>query len=532
MVKILYILSILISILSIIFITILIMFLMYLMYKFLKLKKIKKSYSKVSQKKADTILFKLSNVSYEKINGILNENNSIYHIKQKLFNILENTNIKNMIIDVDNTDLTITQVEELKDIFKKLNECKTVYAIGSIYTNETYQIAMLAKNIYLESTVNSTLFLKGYNLKRGYYKKFFEKIGINFEVMHVGNFKSAYENFQKTEMSPETKQNLKMLLDKNLDYFISEVKENRLVDIKQDLLDGKFIYEVENNDLIDKRVNKEKFIKSFENIIEFSEYKIKRKKTKTKNKIGIISLEGTIKSGELSLNYVKNKISQLKDENICGLVLEINSPGGSAYESNVIYEYIKDNINVPIFVSMKDVCASGGYMIASVGKKLYANKTTLTGSIGVVSMAFELKKLAEKLGINYDGLSLGKYSNFFDIFSDIDEERKNINIKHMEKVYYEFKKIVMKCRHMTDARLETLAQGKVYYGEMANDVDLIDGIANLEQTINYLAKYLELDDYDVVLTSSKETVKDYIYSKLGLKIIESIKNLIEYKLKI
>lgn len=481
-----------------------ILFIVYL----IKSNKNKSSISTCRQRKADTIYISFSEMSYEKTIKISKNIMNFYELKNKLKDISENKKIKNILIDVDNTNLSVTQVEELESIFEKINKEKNTYAFGSVFDNNSYLIALLAKKIYLMNTVNSNLILKGYYSKKRYYKKFLEKLGIKLNVLHIGDFKSAYENFNLESMSDEAKINLKELNEKKLSYFIKKVKKYRNVDIENDLNEGNLFLNDENKDLFDGKVNRELFIEEFENIIEINGYKPSKNKNKSKNIIGLISLDGEVKNNSISLENVKNKLDQLRDHDIKGLVIEINSPGGSAYESSLIYSYIKKTVYVPIFISMKDVSASGGYFISCVGRKIFANESTLTGSIGVVSIYPEFDEALNKIGINIDGVEKGEHSNFMHFEEKSNENTKIVYTKHMEKIYKEFKNAVSRARLMSGEMVEKRAKGRVYFAEDALENNLIDGIKNLDETIESLANYLKIEDYKIMNTNRKIDIKE------------------------
>lgn len=466
------------------------------------------------QKKATTILITAKHLSYDKNLNPFNKNISLIDLQKKLLDILDNKKITKIIIDVNNCNFTNTQVDELYPIFKKLNKEKEVIAIGTIMDNSQYLTALLADKIYLENTVNSTLILRGYYRKLCYLKGLFDKIGIEFKVIHIGDYKAAGENFAKTSMSDTLKENLSNLFENRLKQFIDFVKERRNVDITKDLLEGKLFFG-DNSNLIDKRINKGILLKNEKNILNISNYKIKEKKKSSKNVIAVISLEGEIKENALNYKQVEEKIDSLnKINNLKGLVIEINSPGGSAYDSSLIYTYIKENVNVPIYISMKDVCASGGYFIASTGKKMFANKSTITGSIGVVSIYPIMSKLTKKLGLHYDGLQKGKTVEYANLYEHLDFDTQDIIENHMKMVYKEFKSVVIKARHMSDRRLEPIAGGRVWNAYDAKKIGLIDDIKTLDEVIIELAKYLNLKDYKVVKIAKKFDIENFSNSKI------------------
>lgn len=475
--------------------------------------KTNKKYCK--QKKAETILIKFENINYDDINNPFEKSTSFFNLKKKLIDISNNKKIKKIILNVNDCPFTPTQVEELYPIFKKLNEEKEVIALAKFLDNSSYMVALLADKIYLENTINSTLLLRGYYRKLPYLKGFLDKIGIKFEILHIGDYKAAGENFYRTCMSDTLKENLSNLYEEKLKQFIDFVKLRRNVDITERLLNGNLFFS-DNKDLIDGRKNINLVLNKEKNLFNINNYNYKEK-NKSKNEIALISLEGEINDKELSYKQVEAKIDALDYlDNLKGVVIEINSPGGSAYDSSLIYSYIKENVDVPIFISMKDVCASGGYFIATTGKKMFANKSTITGSIGVVSMYPVISKITKKLGLNYDGLQKGKILEYGHLYSHLSFETKDRILNHMKDVYIEFKTCVIKARHMSDRRLERIAGGRVWSSIEAKRNGLIDDIKTTDEVIDELAKYLNLKDYKVCRIKNRFDFKDFAKNKLPI----------------
>lgn len=475
--------------------------------------------NEVPQKKADTILVRLKNVDYEEKIMINKNIISFYDVKTKFSYILNDDKIKRIILDINNINLSLSQIEELEPIFEKLRNNKEIIAISSTYSNNDYRIAMLANKILLEKPSGSTLDLFGYSIKRPYLKNIFDKIGIKMNVLHIGDFKSAGENFSLSKMSEDAKKDLEKIYDEILYDFIKKVENRRNVNIEEELLNGDLIfsYNDKQNKLIDGKENFSELIDEYD-LIEFSNYKMKKNKKKKGDIIGIISLEGTISSTELSLNRVKEKLEDIDSEDLAGIILEINSPGGSAYETALIYDYIRRNVDIPIFISMKDYAASGGYYLSMVGRKIFANKYSIVGSIGVVTMIPEFKDFIEKIGINMDGIEKGNNFDLKQRYEILSENSKEKIIDSMIKIYDEFKLAVIKNRIINKDRLENLAQGKIYLGLEAKEKGLIDEIGTLEDCIEAMAKYLKIEDYRVIKKSTEIEIKETIKKELKINI--------------
>lgn len=444
--------------------------------------------------------------------------------------------IKGVIIDLDKVNVTPSNVEELIPKFELLKKAnKKVYAFGSYIDNRNYSLALNANEIIMVPSSSASISISGYHYSNLYMKKLFDNIGINFEVVHIGDYKSYGENYNKETMSNELKTELTRILDNRLNSFTQSIAKNRKIDyqtLNKKILDGELVLQTpfigRDNGLVDKLEYFGQFLSRIgakdKDIIDINSYLSLNPpvEEKSKDKIAVIYAEGSITYMETSNEEIvitpeniSEKIMQLnKIPNLKGVVLRVNSPGGSALGAEMIYKELSD-IQVPIYVSMGSTAASGGYYISMAGDKIFANKSTLTGSIGVVSILPKLNKAAEKYGINSSAIEKGKYSNIYDPFSELDNDSRNKIVSSMTETYKEFKSRVITNRKMTDEKLETLAQGRIWLGEEAKVNGLVDEIGSLDDTINALAKDLKLQSFEVVNIYSNSSFEDFISRALG-----------------
>ena len=444
--------------------------------------------------------------------------------------------IKGVIIDLDKVNVTPSNVEELIPKFELLKKAnKKVYAFGSYIDNRNYSLALNANEIIMVPSSSASISISGYHYSNLYMKKLFDNIGINFEVVHIGDYKSYGENYNKETMSNELKTELTRILDNRLNSFTQSIAKNRKIDyqtLNKKILDGELVLQTpfigRDNGLVDKLEYFGQFLSRIgakdKDIIDINSYLSLNPpvEEKSKDKIAVIYAEGSITYMETSNEEIvitpeniSEKIMQLnKIPNLKGVVLRVNSPGGSALGAEMIYKELSD-IQVPIYVSMGSTAASGGYYISMAGDKIFANKSTLTGSIGVVSILPKLNKAAKKYGINSSAIEKGKYSNIYDPFSELDNDSRNKIVSSMTETYKEFKSRVITNRKMTDEKLETLAQGRIWLGEEAKVNGLVDEIGSLDDTINALAKDLKLQSFEVVNIYSNSSFEDFISRALG-----------------
>ncbi len=467
-------------------------------------------------------------------------NISFRDLTSSLERISNDNKVKGVFIDLDNIELSASNIEELTtkfEMIKKKN--KKIYAYGTSIDNHTYSIALLADEIIVVPSESANISLTGYNYSNIYMKDLFDKIGLEFEVLHIGDYKTFGENYSSNKMSEALKSEITRIYDKRYEYSTNKIANSRKIDLanlQKNILDGKLAFispfTARDFNLIDKleylndtftRLN----IEAKDTVDIYSYIDINRNKMtnkhKAKDKIAIIYAEGPIanlneQQTEISITIdgIEQKLSQLKDiNNLKGVVVRVNSPGGSALASEIIYNELK-KLDVPVYISMGDVAASGGYYISMAGDKIFANKATITGSIGVVSIVPKINKASKKIGINNDTISKGKFSNIYDPFTPLDDESRNKIISSMTGTYSEFKSRVTSNRKISDVDLEKLAQGRIWLGEEAVENHLVDKIGTLDDTINTLAKDLNLKSYEVVDIYSKENLSQIISRFLNL----------------
>ena len=498
-----------------------------------------KNKDKVSLKGIKTVVFNLNELVEDYMVSTISVNKVLSHeaLLKSLENLVNDKKIEKIIIDVDEVDLSRVHIEEIKEIFEKLSVDKEIVAIGTTFDEYSYQVALLANKIYMLNTKQSSL-----------YCRILATLGVTVNTLHIGDYKVAGESFSNDKMSEEKRESLMNIKETLFQNFINLVKEKRKVDITNEILSGDLIFANSEKaiqlGLIDGLSTYEEIgIDYNEDTVDFLEYvsAYKRKKNKSKNTIAVINLEGEIdtrESKESIINYdnVVEKLDELEDiKNLKGLVLRINSPGGSALESEKIYQKLK-KLEVPIYISMGDLCASGGYYIATVGKKLFANPGTLTGSIGVVVLYPEFTETINKLKINMEGFSKGKGFDIFDVFSKLSEESKEKIIYSMNEVYSEFKEHVMEARNISEEDLEKIAGGRVWLGSQAKANGLVDELGSLNDCIDSLAKDLELKDFKLAYIRGRQSIAEIVSAMkpqfIKSDIVEKMEMLKSYSNKI
>ncbi|WP_294664429.1 signal peptide peptidase SppA [uncultured Fusobacterium sp.] len=495
----------------------------------------------------------------------------------KTFDYIErDKDIKGVVLKLDNLSLSSAQIEELGKKLDSLKKSKKeVYSYMTMADNKNYSLAIKSDHIFMPPAMSAPVNITGYYGELMYYKLLADKLGIEFNVIHVGNYKAYGENLTKEHISKEYKENIERMYNKKYDNFVNNIATERKVNhdfINEKILNGDLMASEPNQmkklNLIDefmyydhlKQVIGDGKLVSFENYNSFLSKNnlLGLNGNKRKDKIAVIYAEGTMFmdstsggiSGSITPNVLIEEINKinnfteeekqgidevkqminifinnpLNDSSVKGIVLRINSPGGSALSANIISnKIIEANGIKPIYISIGGVAASGGYYIAASGEKIYADKESLTGSIGVVSIIPNIKKMLGNVSINVDEVKKGEYSDIYSMVKDFDADKRDKLYASNLKVYNEFLDTVSFGRKLNRQHVERVAQGKVWLGEEALELGLIDEIGGLENTIKGLADDLKLRDYDTV-----EIINAPNYDSIIKKYVPAVKILEKY----
>ena len=471
------------------------------------------------------VLFNVSQVTEDKIigkglfSGSEKYNISFMDILNSLDSIKENKDIKGIVIALDQVDLSSANIEELNKKFDELKKNnKKIYAYGTYLENQNYPLATIADEIIMIPSASANVTLTGYNYTNLYYKKLLDNLGVNMEVVRIGNYKSYGENYIGDKMSDELKTELTRIFDNRYDKFINNIAKMRKIDkntLDNDIVNGNNTsltpFAARDKKLVDKLEGFQELTQRLgitdEKMVDiYDYYEDHSSEIEAKNKgndaIAVIYAEGAIiddsTANDNTISIAPDNIAiklekALETKNLKGIVLRVNSPGGSALASEIIYQTLL-KAGVPIYVSMSETAASGGYYISMAGNKVFADNATITGSIGVVSMIPKFYNAQNKYGVTANSISKGKYSDMYNPFTPLTEETKTKISESMLSTYKEFKSRVSASRKIDDTILENYAQGKIWLGDEAKNIKLVDEIGGLEDTINAMAKDLKLGE--------------------------------------
>lgn len=448
--------------------------------------------------------------------AIEGENINFYNLIKILDSAESDERIRGIILKSDNVALNRAQIEELSDKLSQVKDAgKPVYSFSRVMDNRNYYLAVNANEIIMPPSRGSSVDLKGYYAEARYLKRLADKVGIKYNVIHVGDYKAFGETYVREDMSPERKADLTRILDTIYNDFVAMVAEKRNLPrtvLNRKILDGEFVladpFKLKEERLIDNLEYYHEFLENrgIENIVTLGEYsKNMESRREVKDKIAVVYAEGNILySAQRSPKTIitpDNLIKELDmagdNPDVKGIVLRVDSPGGSALASEVINAKMKE-IGKPIYISMGGTAASGGYYISSAGQRIYASRGTVTGSIGVVSIIPNFSEISEKLGVNTEIIQKGKLAGVYSLFSEMTQEERERIYESSLGVYEEFKERVAGGRGIDGEKLESIAGGRVWLGEEAVKNGLVDEIGGIEDAIDGMAEYLELKNYSVI----------------------------------
>lgn len=459
------------------------------------------------------------------------EQEDFYGLLSKLDEIKNDSKVSGVIFKLDNVSFDKGEIEEIGEKIENLKKGnKKTYMYATNFNNKNYSLALYGDEIIMPPTMAAGVNLIGYYNELAYYGGLASKLGIKFNVIHVGDYKAYGENFVRKNMSKEYKENITKMKDIVYDNFVNSISNFRKKDkdiINNQLLNGDFVSSnpiaLKENGLIDDLKYEYQLKEELgeDNIVSLKEYSESLVKLEKKDKIAVVYVNGAIMMDEqeqrglsqtVTPEIVFAEIDKVLDEDeIKGVVLRINSPGGSALASNIItkrFEYLKSK--KPLYVSIGGIAASGGYYIATSGEKIFADKESVTGSIGVVSIIPNFEKLIKEVDVNIETVKKGEYSDLYSLTTDFTEKDREKIYDSSYKVYDEFLTVVANSRKMSKEDVDKIGQGRVWLGTQAKEIGLIDNIGGLDLTIQTMAKDLKLENYSVVEMVEAPKLSDVI----------------------
>ena len=484
-------------------------------------------------------------------------------------------NLKAIYLDVDGLRAYYTSALKIADALKEARENgKEIVAYTSGLGTTGYLLASQANELILERDSYGSVRPFGFSRVRQYQKDFFGNIKVNMNVYAAGDFKSGPEGYTRNNMSETDKlawlefvtpiwEKYKSKMEAGRDFeagkiqYIGDnyhllVSENDgndnetalaigLVDklmTKQEIRN--YLVEKYGNEEEDEEDEKEEKEEEDEEEEKEREYErpegitgseylstlkdedidSQKKKAQEKNKIAIIHVEGAIVTGNIGYNIagsggIVDNINKARDDkNVKGIILRVNSPGGDVYASSMITNALEEfqSTGRPVMTSMGDIAASGGVWVTTTSEEIWAEETTLTGSIGVYSIIPDFSPLEKWAGMNYDGVSMTKAGDIYDLSRGVNKDLNKQFRENTENIYKNFVTKVANNRGLDFSEVLSFAGGRIWRGDAALELGLVDKLGALNDAVDSMASKLELEDYKVFSYNNEVEFEDYLNS--------------------
>ncbi|MBL7930316.1 MAG: signal peptide peptidase SppA [Bacteroidia bacterium] len=467
-----------------------------------------------------------------------NDGLGLNSLVKKLNIASEDENVKGVYVVIKSLRAGFATMLELRDAMERFKEKgKFIYVYSENLSQNEYFLASSATRIFLNPQGN--LDWKGLNMSLLFYKHTFEKLDIDMQVFRHGKFKSAVEPFMLDKMSEANRYQSETFLNSIWNTMLTEISRSRKLSVEElnamannlqvhfpsDAL-GKLVDALAYEDEVVAEIKKKTGLKESDKM-KFKDFEKYEKKAddeshKKDEKIAVIYANGAIGSGEGndeeigSDRLVKAIKEARQDDKIKGIVIRVNSPGGSALASDVIWrEVTLAKKAKPTVVSMGNLAASGGYYISCAADRIFAQPNTITGSIGVFGILPNIQKLLDKkLGITVDTVNTNKYSDIGTGLRTVTEREYQFIQSSVEKVYDTFTKRVAEGRGISQAMVDSIGQGRVWTGADALKINLVDELGGLDDAIAYVVKKAKLKQFKTVeLPKQKNPFDDFFGKK-------------------
>ncbi len=418
---------------------------------------------------------------------------------------------------------------------------KPVWAYDMGYDEASYYLASVADQLVVHPF--GDVELNGFASEPMFFARAFEKYGVDVQVTRVGKYKSAVEPFVLDRMSDPNREQIGLLLGDMWSVFLSDVGASRGLSVTglQALADERGVFEAadaKSRKLVDRLAYYDELQTELKKVtgadpdartfrrIDLDDYILWREARKRpaagRNRIAVIYAEGEIVDGDNKAEVGGDVLARLLrrarlDKEVKGVVLRVNSPGGSASASEVIQREVRlTREQKPVAISMGTVAASGGYWISTYGDRIFAEPNTITGSIGVFGMLPSVQRLMNNVGVTTDVVKTGQYADLFTIYRPKTAEELAIVQGFVDRIYDEFTAKVAESRKLPIERVREIAQGRVWSGGSAKALGLVDEFGGLSSAIEWTAKKAGLgEDYGLTFYQEQKTPWQQFLESMG-----------------
>jgi len=482
---------------------------------------------------------------------------SLNDLLKKFEQLAEDKNVAAVVLEIETAGLGGGKINEIREAIARLRAAgKPVYAFLTTVDGGRYLLASACDEVLM--LPSGILMIPGVRAEMTFYKGLLDKLGLEFQVLQMGKYKGAGEPMSRTKMSKPLRESLEAVIDDRYEWFVRTVAKDRKLEDYQvkTLIDQAFFMApgAKKAGLVDRVVYLDAFLKALpkklkvDKVKVVSAYKARRTEVDLSGMGGMMTLvqlmlggkpgEGTTGGKKIAVVYAVGTIVEGKssdslfggsvlgsttlvealkkandDPNVVGIVLRIDSPGGSGVASDLVWrETVR--IKKPLVASMGDVAGSGGYYIAMGADKIYAEPETITGSIGVIGGKLVLGGLFKKIGITTEVIARGKNSGLLSSTNPFTPEEREAMMSILRQFYRQFVSKAAKGRNMSYADLHKLAQGRIYSGEDAVKLGLVDRLGTLHDAIAEVKKAAGLkkdEKVDVIVLPRPKTFFEQLF---------------------
>lgn len=485
--------------------------------------------------------------------SFLGEENTNYGLDEILSSIQkakDNENIKGIYLHAEALETSFASLEEIRSALMDFKESgKWIVAYGDQYDQGTYYLASTADKIIVNP--QGSIAWHGLASQVVFFKDLLGKLGVDMQIFKVGTYKSAVEPFIATEMSPANREQTTAYITSIWNKLLEDISASRNLSVDSlnyyadQMMDLRPAQDYITYGMADTLMYKDEVLSYLKNMsdreadeslrtLSLEDMKnVKRNvpKDKSGNIIAVYYAYGEIDNSTSTDEGIDSKkvcrdLRKLReDETVKAVVVRVNSPGGSAYGSEQIWnEVVKMTAEKPVVVSMGDYAASGGYYISCAADCIVANPTTLTGSIGIFGMFPNMEKLfSDKLGLNFDMVKTNKLADMGDLTRPFNAAESEIMQNYINNGYKLFVKRCADGREMTTEAIEKIAEGRVWTGATAKELGLVDELGGLDKALEIAAEKAGVEAYSTITYPAKEGMfssllnqskNDYIEGKL------------------
>ena len=470
-----------------------------------------------------------SNNPFQNIDFNTFENKTPLSLKNILDNIKKaksNDDIKGIYLDISSLQANMASIEEIRNELIDFKESgKFIVSYSENFGQGEYYLSSVADEIYLNPAGEMTF--KGLSAQVMFFKDMLGRLDIDMQVIRHGKFKSAIEPFIREDMSDANREQVSTLVNTLWDHMTKQISEARNISVEKlnAIADGLLIRsanDAKQYQLIDELMYQDQVLAALKvkvgieedetlkkialkklNKVKDTKIEDSKLKINSKNRVAVIFGEGEIVSGEsrdgvMGSETIARALKEARlDKKIKAIVLRVNSPGGSALASDVMWrEVVLAKAEKPVIVSMGGVAASGGYYISCAADKIFAEASTITGSIGVFGLIPNMKGMFNnKLGINIDRVNTNTFSDGLTPFRPLEIKEREALKSMIEAIYSDFTQKVADGRGITQANVDSIGQGRVWTGINAKEIGLVDEIGGLNDAIAFAVETSELEDY-------------------------------------